>query len=896
MTHPVTVLAALLTAGTLSAQSFPSRQLPSESQVVARLHAERSRHGLRSHESFRTLAVIRGERDREIHRIQHLYEGVPVWGSEVVVHVEDQGTQQTLATDALRRGIVVDTEPLLTTSEAMAQAHRHLAPRSVNAFPSRSNLVIFPITDRVRAEGAEDKSEAELNALDVREVVRSYRLAYHISVRGKSPAGELNFYDMLVDAHTGEELKRWDMLVSADGTGKSQYSGTVSVPTTLSGSTYQLKDSTRAGNYVYNLNNQETTSGSIYTDADNTWGDGAQYSGGSTTGANGQTAAVDAMWGLTSTYDMLNNVFGYKGLDGNNKAGYIGVHYGNGVDNAYFMYDCSCMVIGDGKSMFYTLASVDVIAHEFGHGVTYYNSNMTYSGESGGLNEAFSDWNGEAVEAYAKAGKTGSTIPAGYNDWMTGKQIGRNGNPLRYLYKPSLDGASKDAWYSGIGNIDVHYSSGPGNRMFYFLSQGSTASGNTSSSYLTKGAMTGVGIDKAYRILFNAATNRFTSGTTYSQARTHALAEAAALYGTNSVERNAVDRAFAAINVGTDPGPIQTGVSISGHPANLTKAVGESASFTVTATGGTSPYKYQWYKNGTAVSGATSATYTFTVAAGDNGAKLKATVTDSATTPTSATSNEATLTVPSNQLAITSQPANTTVAPGSTASFSVTAAGGTAPYKYQWYRGQTAISGATAATYSFTAVAADNGATFKVVVSDSAATPASLTSSTATLTVGTGTEKIVNGGFEATSTSPWVGSTGAIANWTSQGQPAYEGSKSAFLLGYGNGSIVTETLYQTVTIPSTATNATLSFYLHIDTAETEAVAYDKLNVQVRNSSGTVLKTLATYSNLNAAAGYQPCTFDLSAYQGQTVRIYFGATEDQYAQTSFVFDKVSLIVK
>jgi len=97
-----------------------------------------------------------------------------------------------------------------------------------------------------------------------------------------------------------------------------------------------------------------------------------------------------------------------------------------------------------------------------------------------------------------------------------------------------------------------------------------------------------------------------------------------------------------------------------------------------------------------------------------------------------------------------------------------------------------------------------------------------------------------------------------------------------------------------VTIPSTATSAVLSFYLHIDTAETTtSTVYDKLVVSLQNTSGTTLKTLATYSNLNKAAGYALKTFDLSAYKGQTVRVYFKATEDSSLQSSFVLDNISL---
>ncbi|OQA37470.1 MAG: Aminopeptidase YwaD precursor [Acidobacteria bacterium ADurb.Bin340] len=169
------------------------------------------------------------------------------------------------------------------------------------------------------------------------------------------------------------------------------------------------------------------------------------------------------------------------------------------------------------------------------------------------------------------------------------------------------------------------------------------------------------------------------------------------------------------------------------------------------------------------------------------------------------------------------------------------------------------------------------------------------TSPSVAFTVGGGTpasELIQNGGFEA-GVTPWTGTTGAIGTFS--GQAPYAGSRCAWL--GGNGRSASESLAQTVAIPSSATSATLRFQLHIDTAETTTSrAYDKLTVQVLNSSGTVLKTLATYSNLNKAAGYAERSFDLSAYRGQTVRLSFKATEDTSLQTSFVLDQVSLALR
>ncbi|MEV0980075.1 hydrolase [Streptomyces sp. NPDC049915] len=160
---------------------------------------------------------------------------------------------------------------------------------------------------------------------------------------------------------------------------------------------------------------------------------------------------------------------------------------------------------------------------------------------------------------------------------------------------------------------------------------------------------------------------------------------------------------------------------------------------------------------------------------------------------------------------------------------------------------------------------------------------------------GTGTcsaaQLLANPGFESGATA-WSASSGVITNDT--GEAARTGSYKAWLNGYGAAH--TDTLAQSVTIPAGCTNATLTFHLHVDTAETTTTtAYDTLKAQVVSSSGTVLSTLATYSNLNAASGYTQRSFSLAGYAGQTVTIKFTGTEGSTLQTSFVLDDTALSV-
>jgi len=176
-------------------------------------------------------------------------------------------------------------------------------------------------------------------------------------------------------------------------------------------------------------------------------------------------------------------------------------------------------------------------------------------------------------------------------------------------------------------------------------------------------------------------------------------------------------------------------------------------------------------------------------------------------------------------------------------------------------------------------------------------TGASITHTTAVSLTVTGSnpqqQLFGNPGFETGTAAPWVATAGVVTS--SASQAAHGGTWKAWLDGYGSAH--TDSIYQDVTIPSTATTATLTFWLHIDTAETTTTtAFDTLQVQVRNTSNTVLSTLATYSNLNKATGYSQKSFNLISFKGQTVRIYFLGVEDSSLQTSFVLDDAALNVQ
>jgi Zn-dependent metalloprotease len=571
---PLGVLIATSFAHAAPMMSAPIAPSPQASAaLVSKLAQARAARGLDNNHGFTVALQHPGVQGTHVVRAAHTYKGLRVFGSESVVVLDAGGAIVSEAASERRlhlgRGSAnrlgaatadFSVQALTPPQAAIDTAVAATGAGAAHLTPPTAELLIYPVMKTERLPSAIGKLDADLNALDLQEVVDHYELAY--LVRTRMQRGDIPLYhDTIISAKDGHVIDRWNALQTVAGVGKSQYNGEVPLSTTQAGETFQMLDPERGTGGAYGAMaitnaNGGSSAGKLYTHTSNTWGDGKQYvRGGSTTNENGQTAAVNAMWGLMNTYDALKNVLGWQSLDGHNTATYIAVHVNTAYDNAYYSDTCRCMFIGDGSS-FNSLGSIDVIGHEMGHGVTAATSDLIYSGESGGLNESSSDIGGEIVEAYARAGGKGEAIPAGGNDWQLGTEISKNSTPLRWMYRPSKDGSSPDAWSTSLKRLDVHYSSGPNNRMFYFLAMGSKAEkdGDYYSKYLVKSpqAMTGIGTDKAYRIWFKANTTKFTSSTNYADARAKMIEAAQELYGPTSVEALAVQRAYAAINVGGD--------------------------------------------------------------------------------------------------------------------------------------------------------------------------------------------------------------------------------------------------------------------------------------------------------------------------------------------------------
>ncbi|WP_339131643.1 M4 family metallopeptidase [Streptomyces sp. f51] len=476
------------------------------------------RIGLGAKEKLVVRDVVK-DADGTVHtRYERTYNGIPVLGGDLVVHEKAGRTEGvTKATKASIK--VASLKPLVTTAKAEKQA-------------------LTAAKDAGSAKTAADRAPRKV----IWAASGRPTLAYETVVGGLQDDGTPNELHVITDAATGKKLFEYQGIET--GTGKTLYSGTVTLNTTLSGSTYSLTDGTRGGHKTYNKSHSTSSStGTLFTDADDVWGTGTASS--STTD---QTAAADAAYGAQETWDFYKNTFGRSGIKNNGVGAYSRVHYGNAYVNAFWDDSCFCMTYGDGSGNTHPLTSLDVAGHEMSHGVTANTAGLNYSGESGGLNEATSDIFGTGVEFYAN---NSSDV----GDYLIGEKININGDgtPLRYMDKPSKDGGSADNWSSSVGNLDVHYSSGVANHFFYLLAEGSGAKTINGVSYNSPtyngSTVTGIGRAAALQIWYKALTTYFTSSTNYKSARTGTLSAAAALYGSGSTQYNAVAAAWSAVNV-----------------------------------------------------------------------------------------------------------------------------------------------------------------------------------------------------------------------------------------------------------------------------------------------------------------------------------------------------------
>jgi Zn-dependent metalloprotease len=461
-------------------------------------------------------------------RFSRRYKGLRVVGGDMVVHGNDRGQLKSLSRTWQRRGRL-DVQSNLSEAQADTQALRRF-PHAFGRVSSRE-LIVWAV----------DGQDAP---------------AWDVVVDGQQADGTPSTMHHIIHAGSGKPLAQWDEVhtTAATATGQSLYSGLVSLGADLLNGTYSLKDASRGGHYVADASNKlDVNFFGVLFPAKQTLVTSTSSNFGNGVSSNRASAAADAAYGFTMTWDYFRQVHGRNGIDGAGRKVYSRVHYGSNYNNAFWQGTCFCMTYGDGDgTSMKSLISMDVAGHEMAHGVTATSAKLIYTGESGGLNEGTSDIFGAMVEHFSANGTDVADYLIG--ERIVGSKITRG--YLRNMVNPSDDGASADCWHSGVGKLDVHLSSGVTNHLFYLLAEGTTGGQpsrtcRSTDARIASGSDTvqGVGRQKAERIWYRALTVYMTSSTNFAGARQATIKAATDLHGANAPEVAAVMAAWSAVNV-----------------------------------------------------------------------------------------------------------------------------------------------------------------------------------------------------------------------------------------------------------------------------------------------------------------------------------------------------------
>ena len=413
-------------------------------------------------------------------RQQQMFRGVPVYGRSIAVVQDAQGNALRASGELLQSAQLnlASVAPKFNATRAQAALRAHAHTLLLNSAPlsnQMTDLFVYPHEDGTA------------------------RLVYRVSyfVGGTNPSRPT----AIIDADTGAVIQSWDGLTDATATGPGgnqktgQYTyGTdyAALQVTQSGSTCYLQNTNVK---TYNLN-QGTSGGSLV----------------SFTCPNSNTDAINGAYSPVNdahhfggvVYDMYNSYTGGPPLSFQLL---MNVHYKSNYENAF--WNGSSMNFGDGANTFYPLVSLDVTSHEVSHGYTEQNSSLQYTGQSGGINESFSDIAGEAAEFYDR----------GAADFLIGEDIIKSGTALRYMCNPPQDGGSIDNAANYTSSMDVHYTSGVYNKAFCLLAKTS-----------------GWDVKKAFQVFALANKSYWTATSTFNSGACGVESAATALgYSANNV-------------------------------------------------------------------------------------------------------------------------------------------------------------------------------------------------------------------------------------------------------------------------------------------------------------------------------------------------------------------------
>lgn len=485
------------------------------------------------------------------YRYQQLHRGIPVFGEHVVVSEGKAGIKNLFGrmVVGLDQDLALSPKARFTEAGALDLGKRAALGKRLagaNIQREKSEQVIFV-----------DDADKAHHAFLVEVLAETY-----------GAKGGMTRTFVILDAGSGKVLKQWEGLTTAlVGTGPG---GNAKTGQYEYGTNYGYMDVAQSGT-TCTMNNTNVKTVNLNHATTNT-----------STTAFSYTCPRNTVKSINGAYSPLNDAHYFGGVIFNMYNAYHGkapltsqlvmkVHYRTSYENAF--WDGTAMTFGDGATTFYPLVSLDVSSHEVSHGFTEQNSNLTYSGQSGGMNEAYSDMAGEAADYYMK----------GSNDWLVGKDIFKGSGALRYMNNPPQDGQSIDNAANYTSSLDVHYSSGVYNKAFYLLA--------------TK---TGWNTQKAFKVFARANDLYWTASSTFNQGACGVETAATDLAYTKAD----VTAAFASVGVacgtsggggGSTGGALTKGVTVTGinqptagQAVNYTLVVpAGSTNVTFTMSGGT---------------------------------------------------------------------------------------------------------------------------------------------------------------------------------------------------------------------------------------------------------------------------------------------------------------------
>jgi len=461
------------------------------------------------------------------HRYSQYYHNIPVRAG--VFHFHEKNGAIVSANGKIFK-LDIDFQPCVAAKTAQKTAERHI--------DAQKYKVDGKIIDRAPSFDASQLNAPRLIVISENLNYKNpvFRLAWEQVIYGVSPLSHDKIY---IDAITGKIIAKENRIctIDAHGTAVTKYNGTETITTDSIGpNQFRLYESGRGGG-IHTLNFQQGISGGVdFTDTDNFWDN---------VNPQQDEIAGDAHYGTEVTYDYYFLEHARNSYDGNGAQLISNVHYDSNYANAF--WDGSTMTYGDGSPssiLDLPLTTMDVCGHEITHGVTEFTANLIYSGESGGLNESFSDIFGNAIEYYAD-----STIAR----WRMGEQCTSTGLGIRNMEDPN-EFDNPDTYQGNFWGGGVHNDSGVQNYWFYLLVQGGSGTNDLGSVY----NVNGIGWEKAEQIAYRNLSVYLTPSSDYPEARFYAIKAAEDLFGGCSQEVIEVTNAWHAVGVGTQFNPVLT--------------------------------------------------------------------------------------------------------------------------------------------------------------------------------------------------------------------------------------------------------------------------------------------------------------------------------------------------